>query len=366
VRRLARYRVGQLLGLLFLVGPLADLFGETVSPPRLAGILLVLAAFVALYLALLPPIEALERRGSRALGAALALLAALAGLTLALGAPRSFALLFVYVIAVAGLVLPLAAAVAMTVAGAAVVGGGLAIAGSDGSAVSAWTLTVLGIGAMTAALGRATQANRELRRMREERARLAVSEERLRIARDLHDLLGQTLSLIALKTELATRLIASDPRRAEAELTEVQRVTREALADVRETVHGYRRLPYADALQKARATLTAAGIDCRVGGVASGLPSEVESVLALAVREATTNVVRHSNARTCAITLSADGDNVALEVEDDGAAVSTGNGDGAGLAGLAERARRLQGSVETGTRPEGGFRLRLTLPLPPP
>jgi two-component system, NarL family, sensor histidine kinase DesK len=151
--------------------------------------------------------------------------------------------------------------------------------------------------------------------------------------------------------------------RAETELIEVQRVTREALADVREAVHGHRRVAFADALESARETLAAAGIDCRVDGVASGLPGEVESVLAWAVREATTNVVRHSNARTCAITLLTSGDAVALQVEDDGAAVATGNGDGAGLAGLADRASRLQGTLEAGARPEGGFRLRLTVPL---
>ena len=172
---------------------------------------------------------------------------------------------------------------------------------------------------MTTALGSAARANRELRRAREERARLAVSEERLRIARDLHDLLGQTLTLVTLKTELATRLLHSDPRRAEAELREVQRVTREALADTRGAVQGYRRLPFADALERAVETLAAAGIDCRVDAVASGLPDEVDSVLAWAVREATTNVVRHSNARTCAITLSNDPNGVALQIEDDGA-----------------------------------------------
>ena len=206
------------------------------------------------------------------IGGGLALLAALAALTLALGAPRSFALLFVYVVAVAGIALPLVAAVPVIGAAAAVVGVGLAAAGSDGSTVAAWTLTVVGVGALTAALGSTTRANQELREVREELARQAVSEERLRIARDLHDLLGQTLSLIALKTELATRLVESDPSRAQAELIEVQRVTREALNEVREAVHGYRRLAFADALQSARATLAAAGIDCRVDGVASELP----------------------------------------------------------------------------------------------
>jgi two-component system sensor histidine kinase DesK len=363
-RRLARLRVVQLLSLLFLIGPLADLVDATHSPVRDVAILIVLCAFVALYVALLPPVPALERRGERAIGVCLGLLAALAGLTLALGAPRSFAVLFVYVVAVAGIALRLPAAVAVIAVGAVCGGLGLAIAGSDGSTVAAWTLTILGVGAMTTALGNAARANRELRRAREERARLAVSEERLRIARDLHDLLGQTLTLIALKTELATRLVKSDPHRAEAELREVQRATREALADVRQAVQGYRGPPFADALERARETLTAAGIDCRVDAVASGLPDEVDSVLAWAVREATTNVVRHSNARKCAITLSNDFNGVALEIEDDGAAPAPGNGDGSGLVGLAERARSLHGALDAGARPGGGFRIRLTLPGP--
>lgn len=361
--RLTRFRVGHLLGLVFLIGPLADLADSSQSPARIAAILITLAAFVALYVALLPPVRSLARRGSRVIGGGLALLAALGALTLALGAPRSFALLFVYVVAVAGMALPLAAAVPVIGAAAAAVGLGLAAAGSNGSTVAAWTLTVIGVGALTAALGSTTRTNEELREVREELARLAVSEERLRIARDLHDLLGQTLSLVALKSELASRLVESDPRRAQAEMTEVQRVTRQALTEVRDAVHGYRQLAFADALQSARATLAAAGIDCRVDGIPAGLPHEIESVLAWAVREATTNVVRHSGANVCAITLSTDADGVALQVEDDGAAGPTGNGDGAGLAGLAERAGRLDGTLEAGARPEGGFRLRLTLPL---
>jgi two-component system, NarL family, sensor histidine kinase DesK len=365
-RRLARLRVGQLLGLLFLIGPLADLVDSSQSPARVAAILITLAAFVAVYVVLLPPVRSVARRGTRAIGGGLALLAALAALTLALGAPRSFALLFVYVVAVAGIALPVGAAVPVIGAAAAAVGVGLAAAGSDGSTVAAWMLTVLGVGALTAALGSTTRANQELREVREELARLAVSEERLRIARDLHDLLGQTLSLIALKSELATRLVESDPSRAQAEMIEVQDVTRHALTEVREAVHGYRQLAFADALQTARSILAAAGIECRVDGVASGLPGEIESVLAWAVREATTNVVRHSDARTCAITLSTNADSVAVQVEDDGAAAPTSNGLGAGLAGLAERARRLNGALEAGARPEGGFRLQLTLPLRAP
>ena len=106
------------------------------------------------------------------------------------------------------------------------------------------------------------------------------------------------------------------------------------------------------------------GIDCQVEGSATELPAEVDDLLAWALREATTNVVRHSGARACTITLSTDTNGVALQVDDDGAPAHTGSSNGTGLAGLAERARRLHGTLEAGARPEGGFRLRLTVPLP--
>jgi two-component system, NarL family, sensor histidine kinase DesK len=204
--------------------------------------------------------------------------------------------------------------------------------------------------------------NTELMEARDELARNAVAEERLRFARDLHDLLGHTLSLIALKSELAAKLLPGDPARARDEITEVQQVTRQALTEVREAVHGYRRLAFADALDGARAALSAAGIDCRVETSAPDLPGDVESVLAWAVREAATNVVRHSGARACAITLSGDDRAVELRVDDDGAGAVNGAAGGTGLAGLAERARPLHGTLEAGARPGGGFRLRLTLP----
>ncbi len=216
---------------------------------------------------------------------------------------------------------------------------------------------------MMAAFGRQAQANRELRAAREELARAAVDEERLRIARDLHDLLGHTLSVIALKSELAAKLVERDPARARAELADVQEVTRQALGEVREAVQGYRRLGLAEAVDGARAALSAAGIDCRFDIAAAPLPDEVENVLAWAVREATTNVVRHSNARACVIRVQAEADRVELAVDDDGS-MARAAGRGAGLTGLAERAERLQGTLEAGARPEGGFRLRLTVPLP--
>jgi two-component system, NarL family, sensor histidine kinase DesK len=164
-----------------------------------------------------------------------------------------------------------------------------------------------------------------------------------------------------LKSELATKLVESDPRRARAEIADVQHVARTALNEVREALHGYHLLAFADALEGARDALSAAGIDLRVSSSAPQLSPDVESVLAWAVREAATNVVRHSGAQACAITLSTEGDGVVLQVEDDGAGPAS-NRDGTGLGGLAERARGLHGALEAGARPGGGFRLRLTLP----
>jgi two-component system sensor histidine kinase DesK len=303
-------------------------------------------------------------RGQRAIVGGLALFTLVAALPLVLGAPSSFVGLFVYVVAVAGVLLPARAALAVTAVTAAAIAAGLALHGSDGSTVAAYGLTVLAVGAVMVALGSVVRTNRELRAARLELAEAAVAEERLRIARDLHDLLGHTLSLIALKSELAAKLVDGDPGRARSELAEVQAVTRDALAEVREAVQGYRRRTVDEELEGAREMLTAAGIDCRVESTTAGLPARVESVLAWAVREASTNVVRHSGARACAFTLRSEANAVSLQVDDDGGAAAVSS-EGSGLAGLAERVRRLHGDLEAGARPEGGFRLRLTLPLEP-
>jgi two-component system, NarL family, sensor histidine kinase DesK len=362
--RLLWVRAGLLLGLLFLIGPISDLVNGSYSPARTTAIAVLLAAFVVLYLALLLPTPLVDRWGQPGIWSGLVLLAAIAGLTLALGAPGSFVTLFVYVVVAAGLRLPARAAGAVIGVTTAAVGVGLAAAGADSSTLAAYILTILTLGATMVALASATRANWELRAARRELANQAVSEERLRIARDLHDLLGHTLSLIALKSELATKLAESDPRRAQAEMADVQRVSRQALEEVRDTVQGYRRRDFADELASARESLSAAGIDCQVEASAPELPAEVEDLLAWALLEATTNVVRHSGARVCRINLSTDSNGVALQVDNDGTPALTGSSNGTGLAGLAERARRLDGTLESGARPEGGFRLRLTVPLP--
>src|SRR5262249_3539777 len=142
----------------------------------------------------------------------------------------------------------------------------------------------------------------QLRRAREELARGAVNEERLRFARDLHDLLGHSLSTIVLKSELAGRLVP--PGRAAAEIADVQRAARDALQQVRAAVAGYRRPSLVSEIAAARELLAAAGIDARIGPSPAALPLAADGLLGWAVREGVTNVVRHSRARLCTIRLT--------------------------------------------------------------
>ena len=366
----ARARLGVLLGLLFLAGPLSDLFGRSYSTVHLAALLAGLLAFVTIYASLLPPARWLARMGERAIVLALALLPVIAIAVIAAGAPSSFGGLFVYFVAAAGILLPLRAAVVVivtTALGVLIVG---AVRHEHTGALTATVLTILSLGALMAAFGRIARANRELEATREELARLAVSVERLRFARDLHDLLGHSLSVIALKSELAGKVVESDPRRAASELDDIQTVTRAALAEVREAVRGYRRLALGDAVSGARGALAAAGIELELTDArppAPALPAEVDAVLAWAVREGTTNVIRHSAARHCAIRIHADAATAAVEIEDDGSAAAAAAADGGnGLVGLRERAQRVRGTVEAGARAGGGFRLAITVPLGEP
>jgi two-component system sensor histidine kinase DesK len=218
------------------------------------------------------------------------------------------------------------------------------------------------------ALSAVGRTNRELRRARQELAELAVAEERTRIARDLHDSLGHSLSVIALKSELAGRVLEEDPARAAAEIADVQRVARDALVSVRETVSGYRQPSLAIELAGARAALAAAGIAGQVEPAPEGIPRDVDAVLGWAVREGVTNVLRHSEAARTRIRVIVDEDVRAVEVEDDGVGeelegVLPARRPGTGLAGLRERAAGLGGSVEAGPLPSRGFRLRVAVPV---
>jgi two-component system, NarL family, sensor histidine kinase DesK len=361
-----RVRLGVALGVLFLIGPASDLGDDSLGSGTRVGLAVGFALFVAIYLSLVPPARWIFRRGRRTMYGALALLPAIAIVMLAAGAPDSFTALFVYVAVACAMVLPprvAILAIGIDTMGVSILG---VARGDDTSSIAATALTVLSIGALMAAFARVTRVNRELRQTREELATLAVADERLRIARDLHDLLGHSLSVIALKSELAARLLERDPARATAELEEIQGVTREALTEVREAVKGYRGLALAESLTRARSALTAAGIDCELADAQPALPADVDAVLAWAVREGTTNVIRHSQARHCEIRIRADRESAALEIEDDGRAGAGAANGGSGIEGLRERAQRVRGTLEAGARPGGGFRLRVTVPLPEP
>jgi two-component system sensor histidine kinase DesK len=197
----------------------------------------------------------------------------------------------------------------------------------------------------------------------------AVAEERLRFARDLHDLLGHSLSLIVLKSELAGRLQQVNAERATGEIRDVEGVAREALREVRAAVAGYRQPTLATELPGARIMLAAAGIACDIDDAAEDVPRAADAVLAWTVREGVTNVIRHSNARRCTVSVTRLEEVASVEITDDGRGPvlapmpdATGKS-GSGLAGLAERATAHGGSCEAGCRAGGGFRLFVSLPL---
>jgi two-component system, NarL family, sensor histidine kinase DesK len=219
-------------------------------------------------------------------------------------------------------------------------------------------------GGSAVALRRLTATVAQLRQAREELARVAVNEERLRFARDLHDLLGHSLSSIVLKSELAGRLSGREPNRAAAEIGDVERIAREALQQVRAAVSGYRRASLKGELTAARELLAAAGIEARIDASMASLPRSADALLGWAVREGVTNVVRHSHTRACTIRLAARDGLATVEIVDDG----SGNGGspvqhGYGLVGLLERARAEGGNVDAAPTAAGGFRLAVTVPI---
>jgi two-component system sensor histidine kinase DesK len=210
----------------------------------------------------------------------------------------------------------------------------------------------------------------ELDRAREIQASLAVAEERFRFSRDLHDVVGRTLSAIALKAELAAQLARRGQDTAIDEMLEVRRVAQESLAELRAVVGGYRSANLDVELAGARSLLASAGIECRMIGESGWLPEQVQTPLGWAVREGVTNVLRHSDARNCTIALRAgDGGTVTLTIENDGVRGEPAPDGGrvrfgGGLVGLAERAAGLGGTVAA-DRLRELFRLTVELPARP-
>jgi two-component system, NarL family, sensor histidine kinase DesK len=227
------------------------------------------------------------------------------------------------------------------------------------------------VGLMNISYARKLQADAALRLSHDEVRRLAGLAERERIGRDLHDLLGHTLSLVALKSELAGKLVSRDPQAAQREIAEVSRVAREALAQVRAAVTGIRAAGMAAELASAKLLLESDGIafryqidsDERPGGVldSRALPPRIETALAMTVREAVTNIQRHARAQTAEIALAMRGGEALLEVSDDGEGgmIVPGNG----LAGMRERVEALGGRLRIESVAGRGTRIEVRLPL---
>jgi two-component system, NarL family, sensor histidine kinase DesK len=236
--------------------------------------------------------------------------------------------------------------------------------GVQGGSIALLTFESLTIGMLMLAFRGSRILVVQLREARDEVARLAASEERFRISRDLHDLLGHTLSLIVLKSEVAARLADRDPAKSLTEIGDIETVARRALADVREAISGYRRLSLKEEFDNAREVLAGADIEVTLRTQGTPLPAEIDGLFGWAVREGVTNIVRHSRARTVLIAVSCRGAEAVLEITDDGA--GAGGGPGTGLTGLGERVAGAGGTVETGPGPDGGFRLTVRVPVATP
>ncbi|GAA2098354.1 sensor histidine kinase [Kitasatospora saccharophila] len=358
---------------LYLAYPVQDLTTGQHTPAASAAGGVALVVFLACYLSLIvirnhPGL----RRAKRYLPlAAMAVIAVATSYTLG----ESWLTLFTYTSVCASVILP----GRLGLVGVLATTGLFAVVGltsrADAEILVSIGLPCLMAGLAMLAMQRLVSTMRELREARAAVAHLAASEERLRLARDLHDLLGHSLSLIAIKSELTGRLMdAGKADAARAQVGDIEQVARQSLADVRSAVSGFRRPTLPVELAAARTALAASQIaldaDPRLAEERPGLGAEESGVLAWALREAVTNVVRHgSGATRCTVQLDEtweeDGRYAVLEVVDNGAGPGK-SGAGNGLSGLGERLEQAGGRLETGPAERGrGFRLRALVPLRP-
>jgi two-component system, NarL family, sensor histidine kinase DesK len=241
----------------------------------------------------------------------------------------------------------------------------LAIAGAEAWLLNlrpeAWIPAIvisLLIGGTNIHFGEVRRKDQALLKARDAAEHLAAVAERERIARDLHDLLGHTLSVIVIKSELASKLSEINPERAAEEIRDVERISRNALNEVRRAIEGYRGAHLQDELANASAALHAAGVTLETDIQPVVLGPDEEHALAVALREAVTNVIRHARARHCDIRLAVDGERITLLVHDDG--VGGEHAEGTGLSGMRERLAEVGGTIECDGR--RGTRLRLSVP----
>ncbi|MFF1632760.1 sensor histidine kinase [Leifsonia sp. NPDC058248] len=226
-------------------------------------------------------------------------------------------------------------------------------------------LITVSIGIMMFAFSRQIESYRKLKQAQGEIARLAVIAERGRFSRDMHDVLGHSLTVVTVKSELARRLVSLDPERAEAEIADIERLSRSALADLRAAVAGYREMSLSTELAAAQAGLAAADIEAHLPRNGDGVDPDLRELFGWVLREGVTNVIRHSGSRNCWVSVTRD----SLEIEDDGkgmAAVGVvgapdaalvAPAQGTGLDGLTARARQAGARVLVGVSSHGGVRL---------
>jgi two-component system sensor histidine kinase DesK len=293
------------------------------------------------------------------------------------GLPLEFVLAIAFVGTLAAAVSPVLSSSQLTliVAGAVVVAATAgAVAGGGEFAVPAAVFALFWVGFMTATYKFTAWMIGvvwELDRGRATAARLAVAEERLRFARDLHDVLGRNLSVIAVKSELAARLAERGDGAAVTELAEIRSVAHDSLREVRDVVGGYRTADLDAELAGARSVLRSAGVECRVIGDGAHLPEPVQAALGWVVREATTNVIRHSDATACTIRLDVEDfgttATAVLRMDNDRArSASTGRPlerAGSGLAGLSERLAGVGGWLKAERRPGDRFVVEASVPV---
>src|SRR5215470_9196540 len=363
-------RLSALASLVLLFFPLSTVFRSHSSLVAMVETLCALAVFISLYawllFQLIPPRICQTFPRTIAALAALTLLAM--AVNLAFPGELRWAPLFLYVVVVAGFAFPLQV-------GLTAVGSATALAAATAFALTSpeiqpqflymtapLILILLLLGGGAVAARRLLETTEALRMARAQIAQLAVEEERHRFARDLHDLLGQSLSLIVLKSEVTRRLLPDQPHLATAEVREIEQVARTVLREVREVVRGYRQPTLATELAGACIALDAANITAQVEQTLGPLAARVEAVLAWTVREGVTNVLRHSQAQCCTIRLLQSREAVRVEIIDDGAGGASWQ-PGSGLSGLGERVADSGGQLEANTLPQGGFCLRVTLPL---
>ncbi|MFF7759030.1 sensor histidine kinase [Streptomyces griseorubiginosus] len=382
---------GLLPWLLLGMGAFSNLFQGEAADPWIAGLGLLTFNSLYIYVAF----RAFRRETRDSLSTRLALVVlGLVTCGLAMGYGGNWLLFFPLFGLATGAVVRLphlrwVAAVVTVVAGVASVfhdgWGGL------DTAYATWISTMV-----TAAILSLSEAVRQLREAREELARRAVEEERLRFSRDLHDLLGHTLSVIVVKSEAARRLAPGNLDAALVQISDIESVGRQALTEIREAVTGYREGSLSADLDRAASALRAAGIQPTVHLSGSPLAAQTEALLGWVVREAVTNTVRHSGATRCEISVDGSAERVRLRVWDDGrgelagaggSAGSDGTGTappepatqvcaadvvagaqtsgigGTGLKGLAERLAAAGGRLEAGAGPRGGFVVRAELPV---